>query len=371
MRRARTFRVLLTAASVISCGVAHADDPPKVETRRVEIPASLLKRLDSPGVQDRIDATEELRELSQMRLEVIDAVLASPGLSLEAVERVSGVGYQSFARSPRAAMGVSFGGLQMPGEGVSISGTVAGFDSSRVLQAGDIIRSIDGAPIREQLDARRTIISYDPGQTVTVEVLRAGEVREFRLRLGSFDNLQAPGRGVDSATKRLAWESRVRRLRGGRIEPALDSGLGADRVMQLRSREFARRERGVLVLEDQPGGVKGLDDRDLGPGNGPLLVVGGADRRQTHEITRLFSLDPMKLLGQSELVNLTEQGDQIAWQARNQRALLRDVGLKPGERDRNLLMLRQNDLSALRASEQRLEVSRKIRQIKREEFIPQ
>jgi PDZ domain-containing protein len=53
------------------------------------------------------------------------------------------------------------------------------------LQAGDVIESVDGAPVRtpEQL---RAIISADrPGDTITLTVRRAASSRTLKATLGS------------------------------------------------------------------------------------------------------------------------------------------------------------------------------------------
>ncbi len=72
------------------------------------------------------------------------------------------------------------------------------------LQAGDVVTAVEGDPV----DARRTLaarlLAYEPGDTVVLTVLRAGETLELEVVLGQFEGLGLGlpffgGRGFDEA----------------------------------------------------------------------------------------------------------------------------------------------------------------------------
>lgn len=70
------------------------------------------------------------------------------------------------------------------------------------LQVGDVVTAVDGDPV----DARRTLagrlLAYEPGDTVALTVLRAGETLEIEVVLGQFEGQGLPffgGRGSDES----------------------------------------------------------------------------------------------------------------------------------------------------------------------------
>ncbi len=51
------------------------------------------------------------------------------------------------------------------------------------LQANDVIVAVDGRPIEQSNELQRVIATRQPGETVTVDVIRYGERRQFRVQL--------------------------------------------------------------------------------------------------------------------------------------------------------------------------------------------
>jgi len=203
---------------------------------------SLLTRLGSASLEERAEASLAMANDSAITLEQIERSIAeSPSLSPEQLERLNQAGAARFANQPRAAMGVSFAWGEQSPDGVEISGTIGGFDSQRVLQAGDVIQSIGGVRLTSQPQTRAVIVSHSPGDKVTLRVIRQGEPIVIELALGDFAELNrnTPRGGMnqgfrdnsnrlDERTLRAAWDFRLARVverSGRRPEQPLDPGL--------------------------------------------------------------------------------------------------------------------------------------------------
>jgi serine protease Do len=59
------------------------------------------------------------------------------------------------------------------------------FNGIRVTRGGDVIVAIDGSPVRSADDVVREISERLPGQIVAVSIVRDGDRRSVRIRLGS------------------------------------------------------------------------------------------------------------------------------------------------------------------------------------------
>lgn len=173
---------------------------------------SLLVKLDDPSIAEREHAMAALRGLPGVTVRAIEQVLGKPTLSAEQRVRLLQVGRALFMSEPRAAMGVSFTQGMMEDEDgqVQVSEPTPGWDSARVLRAWDVIRSIDGLRLRTRAEARAAIISHDPGDTVSLDILRNGQPGTVRVRLGNFIDLGSRG-FIDAATFEAAWRLRAAR----------------------------------------------------------------------------------------------------------------------------------------------------------------
>lgn len=157
----------------------------------------------------------------------------------------------AFISSKRAAMGVGF--AEVPGYGAQLTQVFDKFPCYGVLRPGDVVESIGGVSMaardnRSRLDLdlrlRSSIISHDPGESVTVvlrrspdstpaglpekaearpnqagaEILKRDEmeswpVLEVQVELGPFDGL-IDARPIDARQMDAAWMLRVSRVIG-------------------------------------------------------------------------------------------------------------------------------------------------------------
>lgn len=161
----------------------------------------------------QIELADTIAAITLPNLRKLEAALQDTTLTPEQFEGISNIAFKLFVRGPRGAMGVSFAGSRNIENGVVIGNPVPGFDSMRVFQAGDSLRKIGATIITNDLEARVAIVSYDPGDSVEVEFIRAGEVRVDTVRLGDFAKLQNTTRPLDENTMRRSWRLRVDRLR--------------------------------------------------------------------------------------------------------------------------------------------------------------
>lgn len=188
--------------------------------------AARVKELDAEDVQTRERAEDSLRSWCGGQTDRILALIDAQA-SAEQRDRLLSLARSVFDNSPRAAMGVSFGfGNLVFGQqeqevfedGIPIRDTTEGFDSKNVLKSGDLLRAIDGVPVRTIQDARVQIVSHDPAQVAKVDVERDGKILQLPLRLGYWRDLQSTRNGVTQRANDLskpeldsAWRARLSR----------------------------------------------------------------------------------------------------------------------------------------------------------------
>ncbi|HEU4631892.1 MAG TPA: Do family serine endopeptidase [Gemmatimonadaceae bacterium] len=112
------------------------------------------------------------------------------------------------------------------------------------IQPNDVIVAVDGKPVDRVSMLQRLIRAHEPGETVTIDVMRYGDRKSFKVRLG-----EAPSTSTVAANA------------PAREEP--QNGSSAEKlgiVVQPTSAELARVRRadslppGLLVTEVEPGG---------------------------------------------------------------------------------------------------------------------
>lgn len=288
--------------------------------------ADLETRLSMAFDRNRqVEIAEEIAAITLPNLHKLEASLQDPDLTPEQIESISNVAYKLFARGPRGAMGVSFGGSRTRGEGVMIGSPVPGFDSMRVFQAGDSLRKIGGLSINSDLEARIAIVSYDPGATVEVEFVRAGEVRTDRLVLGDFSKLQN-SRALDASTMRRAWRLRVDRLRN---QTTVTIATPASTSRYNNAVQLERLEAGRARLEQQSATLQ----VSITPLN---IDAGGSSREMVTRPEEEFSLstDDATNPHRDAIANLTNQINQYDRQMKQIENQLREANLNPAERAR-------------------------------------
>jgi serine protease Do len=111
------------------------------------------------------------------------------------------------------------------------------------LRAGDIVVSLDGAPVRDMANFRNTVAQAGPGVEMQLEVWRAGQTRELPVRLGAL-----PEDGD---------EVRVRPpTRTPAPAAAQPLGLGLDEPdARLRRMLGLGADGGAVVVEVEPGSI--------------------------------------------------------------------------------------------------------------------
>ncbi|MDX2132354.1 MAG: PDZ domain-containing protein [Planctomycetota bacterium] len=285
--------------------------------------AERVAALDADDLSTRDTAARDI--IVEADLPLIERALARADLSPEQRTRLDALAFSRFRMEPRGAMGVSFSGFSSP-QGVELSATVAGFDAARELRAGDIIRAMDGLPVRVTNDARAIILSHDPGDEVTVEIARQGEVRAVTLRLGRFVDLQNAA-SPDDDTLAAAWAIRAAR----RAPPApevLDTGMTPERFAAISRRA----DRAPVAV--QPPAAR--------------LAPGGAGRPVSHAEQEF--LIPRSGTGDPELDALRAQILQLDNNVRQRdRALTNERNPARREALLRVLMNERATLNAMRA----------------------
>jgi PDZ domain len=309
-RRHRLVGILLSLAS----GIAVAAAP---EDARVRL-GTCMRELDASDATVRLAAHARLESDAELTLAVLEAALreAKPGsLSLEQIMRLDHAAYARFIREPRAAMGVQFNQLENIPDGVEINAPLDGFDSKRVLQPGDVIHRIDALPVRRQEDMRAAIVSYSPGDQVTLQITRQGEPLTVRLAMGRYADLDARNaaplvvaggarvrngnqqftRGsLDSPTLAKAWTLRRERLGGGLAVASrpLDLPISADQwdaasTAAERVSDAKARAASDAAIRQQMAGRVGVEAKL--PDEARTAASGGSDRAGFNSVPATFA----------------------------------------------------------------------------------
>lgn len=261
---------------------APAPDAPSV--------AQLIADLGSPDFATRERASALLAEREDARLADLEAAADDPALHPEQRARLRTAAWHRFARTPRGAIGVSFGGRAIgpipnaqQNAGYFVIGELyAGFPAhdKQQLKVGDLILKVGGyeVDIPSRNPVRPHIICHDPGDTVAMEIVRDGKIIEVPVELGSFKGLPQRLGARDDLTDldlRDAWRVRCERRaarppaadapRPPQPEPvavplpdavaaAADSALALEQVARLRAAEG-----------EWPGVLAGGTGRDAAP----------------------------------------------------------------------------------------------------------
>jgi len=190
-----------------------SDDQPGVV-----LSGDLFRGLEGLSGADGLAGLERLHELEglkalQGKLAGIERLGALRGL--DKLPRVPCVGgddddcfayafLSGFARGPRLGVSVeplseqlaSYFGIE-PGGGLLVTETVAdGAAAQAGIQAGDVLLSIGGTPVKRAIDIRRSLADAEAGSKVTVEVMRRGKRRTL--------DVTVPTASDDAAAWRVA-----------------------------------------------------------------------------------------------------------------------------------------------------------------------
>lgn len=293
----------------------------------------LIRALDSVSLAERDRAVEQLGSNPAITArEVLSILRDVQGLTPEQRARLVDLGRAMFKNSPRAAMGIQFGGTVE--SGVAVATLIEGFDASRQLRPGDVIEAANGEPL-SQNRLRAVIISHDPGETMSLRVRRLdaegrAESIDVRVALGSFNRLRGGG-FLDSQTLDEAW--RIRMSREGVITTGAQGviGVAVDRDAWLASAQALAR----------------WADSDIGPGTArsPRAGVAGESRSEWYDSgSESFSMhtngrDPNRMEVDAQRLVLLERLQVLQLQMEAMRsaqranlAALQNPSLSPSER---------------------------------------
>ncbi len=202
------YLIISAGAAMLCLSSAHAQNAPSIKT--------LIDLLGAPTLEVREDATETLtkQDISLESLQSLQVNFAS--LSAEQRSRLDHVLLERFKQAPRAGLGVQYDPQYR--QGVRLASVVENFPAAGVLQAEDIVVKAGNVDLNTFMsqDAwqalRHQILSFQPGETMDVVVLRRGQTLRLRVPLGSYTDL-VNAQPLTDQDQAAAWA--VRRQRHG------------------------------------------------------------------------------------------------------------------------------------------------------------
>lgn len=217
-------------AALLLCGsmACAASAPPDASVRQ------LVGKLNSDQLAEREAAKVELSTARTLSLPDVEAMARSDELSPEQRLRLRQVARGLFRNQKLPGMGVQFG--QVGAAGVGIQAVIEGFPAAKSLRPLDAIFSVNGQVMSTQDDLRWTILSYEPGDTLELGVLRDGVTQMVSVELGSFDALPnaIPPDDLDRARAfAIRWDRTV----GSAPAPdgVIGDGLSVDRWAEVQA----------------------------------------------------------------------------------------------------------------------------------------
>lgn len=363
---ARAHVLLLTCALGTTCALSgicaaaslHGAPPSKESDLRAKIESLAADSLDV-----RESTSARLAADFSLSLESIEDLLASGErkgtLTCEQRQRLENIAFTRFVASPRAAMGVQFSMVDALTSGVEIGMPIEGFDSVRVLQAGDVVLKIDNTIVSNQSSMRAVIVSHSPGDSVSLEIERGGERVRASLVMGNYDHLEQrnlqlnPARAGRASRADLdpqilsdAWQIRRERRAskdgppnptGIVIEPGLSAGqwtLVSGRSERAIARaRIDRRIAGADRMLLRNGAVMRLPRSEPPQAPPPAAMGGGSTRIGFDEEPQVFAAGIRAFELQSKLQELHNEATSLRLKIdRNQSLLLRN-GLDAASRE--------------------------------------
>jgi len=196
---------------------------------------SLVERLDARSYEVRRDAQATLLGRKVPVFELL-AVLQRAELGTEQRQRLLRVVDEQVRSIPRGALGIRMETARESGEGVVISGFVAGMPAEDVLEVGDRIVVIEGSPTPTSIELIEAVQSRLPGEVLRLEIVRRGDDGVEReevvdLVLGSVEQLgQSPNdpfaRRNPVLAERAAFIAEIGRRYGPpRVEVAFEPSI--------------------------------------------------------------------------------------------------------------------------------------------------
>lgn len=85
-------------------------------------------------------------------------------------------------------------GIPVVSDGVEVVEVLSGYPAESLLRPGDVIRRVEGRPVETVGDLAEALVGRKPGDRITIELERNGEVLSVGVELGESD--QEPGRAL-------------------------------------------------------------------------------------------------------------------------------------------------------------------------------
>jgi hypothetical protein len=230
---------------------------------------ALTEKLGSPDWAQRNEASERLVVATEgVPLDSLVGLLSDPGLTPERRLRLTRAARERFVREARGGLGIRMHPDSVAGSGIKIEHVDERFPAFEVLRVGDAILGADGVSVASNLDFRAMILSHDPGEEMSLRILREGDESQVKVRLGSYSDLNE-GTRPDDLLLIEAWRLRLLRCAPLAEEAPLDGGyVPAERYQPPR---FSRRNQGGRRTGTIPVGRQGVPDY-------PIVVAGGEAR---------------------------------------------------------------------------------------------
>ncbi|MDK9697741.1 MAG: Do family serine endopeptidase [Siculibacillus sp.] len=191
----------------------------------------------------------------------VQKVIAQLEKGGEVVRGWLGVQVQPIGRDMAEGLGLK------DARGALVAEAQAGSPAAKAgLMAGDVVRAVEGRPVRNSRDLARTIAGYEPGTKVRITYLRGGKEADVQVELGRLPRDQkvaakADDGGVsptlDQLGLRLAPASEVGERGGGVAVVAVDPvGLAAARGIRVGDVVLDVQGRAVSTPADVAEGVR-------------------------------------------------------------------------------------------------------------------
>ncbi|WP_246176909.1 DegQ family serine endoprotease [Parvibaculum sedimenti] len=194
-----------------------------------------------------------------------------------------GVRIQSVTSDIAASLGLS------QAHGALIAGVTPGGPGEKAgLETGDLVTGFDGHPVREMRDLPRIVAETEIGKEASIEVLRAGKVKNLTVKVGHLaeTDTKAKTKEKPAAKPPVAKKTKVLGLDLVSVTPDMREHfkLGAD-------------VEGVLVLEVDP--VSAAADKGIEPGD-VIIRVGQSNVKTPKEV--VAAVDAEKKAGRSSVL---------------------------------------------------------------------
>ena len=129
--------------------------------------------------EEFLESVGRMRQLSKLELRGCD-------FDVDAFKRLESITRLRIDFQPKAFLGVGpAGGVGANNVGCQIAYIAPRSAAAREgIQVGDVIREIDGDPVKTFHEVRLKIAQYDPGEKMPMKIQRADEILQLHIKLG-------------------------------------------------------------------------------------------------------------------------------------------------------------------------------------------